>query len=115
MKFITSVILTALLSFAACIYLPWWSIAIIAFAVAALIPQTPVKSFVAGFVALFILWGILAFLISFYNGHILAHKVSVIILKKDDPAALILITAVLGGWVAGLAALAGCFLRKAKS
>ena len=54
MKFFTSILLTALLSFAACLYLPWWSIAVVAFMVAALIPQKPGKAFLTAFIALFI-------------------------------------------------------------
>lgn len=61
MKFFVSLLLTALLSFAACLYLPWWSIALAAFLVAALVPQKPFRSFLAGFAALFLLWGGLSF------------------------------------------------------
>lgn len=112
MKFIVSIVLIALLSFAACLYLPWWSIAIVAFIVAALIPQQPGKSFLSGFVALFLLWGIIAFSISAGNSHLLAHKVSVLILKMDSPYLLVVATAVIGALVAGLAALSGSYLRK---
>ena len=76
MKFIVSLILIAFISFAACLYFPWWSVAIVAFFVAALIPQGAGKSFFTGFVALFLLWGGLSFWISNNNDHILAHKVS---------------------------------------
>ena len=112
MKFITSLILTALLSFAACLYLPWWSIAFAAFVVAALIPQGAVKNFLAGFTALFLLWGGLSFWISNNNEHLLAHKVSLVILKMDSPSLLIFATALIGALVAGLGALSGSFLRK---
>ena len=112
MKFIVSIILVALLSFGACIYFPWWSIAITAFIVAALIPQDPGMSFLSGFFALFLLWGILSFWISSSNDHILAHKVSLLILKIDSPYLLIFATALIGGMVAGMAAMAGSFLRK---
>ncbi len=114
MKFTTSLILTALLSFAACLYLPWWSIAIAAFVVAALIPQKPGKAFLAAFIALFLLWGGFSFWISYNNEHILAHKVSVLILKLDNPYLLIAATALIGAWVAGFAALSGSYLRKSK-
>lgn len=114
MKFFISLILTALLSFAACLFLPWWSNAIAAFLVAALIPQKPGKAFLAGFIALFLLWGGLSFWISNNNDHILAHKVSQLILKMDNPMVLILVTAMIGALVAGFAALAGSFLRKSK-
>jgi hypothetical protein len=115
MRFIISILLTALLSFALCLYLPWWSIALAAFAVAALIPQKPVHSFLAGFIALFLLWGTMAFTLSSNNGHLLAHKVSLLLLKFDSPAALITETALIGALVAAFAALAGSFLRTGKT
>ena len=114
MKFFISLILTILLSFAMCLFLPWWSIAIAAFIVAALIPQKPFKSFLTGFVALFLLWGGLSFWMSNNNDHVLAHKVSQLILKMDSPVVLVLATALVGALVAGFAALAGSYLRKTK-
>ena len=112
MKFIVSILLIALLSVAACLYLPWWSIAIVAFIVAAAIPQTPWKSFLTGFISLFLLWGSLSWYISSNNEHLLAHKVSMIILKTDSPYSLVLVTALIGSLVAGFASLAGSFVRK---
>jgi hypothetical protein len=112
MKFITAFFLTALLSFAACLYLPWWSIAIAAFVVAALIPQHPAKAFLAAFLSLLLLWGGISYWISSKNEHLLAHKVSVLILKADNPYTLIAVTAVIGAVIAGLAALSGSYLRK---
>lgn len=114
MKFTVSLILTALLSFAACLFLPWWSIAVAAFIVAALIPQKAGKAFVTGFFSLFLLWGGLSFWISNNNEHLLAHKVSVVILKMDSPFLLMLATAMIGALVAGFAALAGSYLRQSK-
>ena len=114
MKFIISFILTALLSFAACFYLPWWSIAITAFIIAVLIPQKPGKAFLTAFLALFLLWGGLSYWISNNNDHILAHKVSLLILKVDDPYLLILATALMGALVSGFAGLSGSYLRKSK-
>jgi hypothetical protein len=115
MKFFISLILTALLSFAACLFLPWWSIVIAAFIVAVVIPQKPGRSFLSGFVSLFLLWGGLSFRISNNNEHILSHKISMLILKTDNPYLLILAAALIGALVAGLAALAGSYLRKTKA
>ncbi len=114
MKFASSLLLIALLSFAACLYLAWWSMAFVAFMVAALIPQSPGKSFLTGFLAIFLLWGVLSFWISSTNDHILAQKVSLLILKMDSPYLLILITALIGGVVAGFAAITASFLKKKK-
>ncbi|MBK7433847.1 MAG: hypothetical protein IPI66_08015 [Chitinophagaceae bacterium] len=112
MKFLISLILTALISFAACLYLPWWSIAVAAFVVAALIPQKPGKAFLSAFLALLLLWGGLSFWISNGNEHILAHKVSLLILKMDNPYLLILATGLVGALVAAFAALTGAYLRR---
>jgi hypothetical protein len=114
MKFFISFILTILLSFALCLFLPWWSITIAACLVAALIPQRPGKAFLTAFIALFVLWGGLSFWISNSNDHILAHKVSQLILKMDNPVLLVLATALIGALVAGFAALTGSYLRKTK-
>jgi|SRR5450755_2507237 hypothetical protein len=111
MKFIISIILTILLSFCACLFFPWWSIAIAAFLVAALIPQTPLVSFITGFIALFLLWGILSFWISTNNDHILAHRVSLLIFKTDNPFLLIIASAFIGALVAGFAALTAGYIR----
>ena len=111
MKFIVSVLLIALISVAICLYFPWWTIAIVAFLVSSLIPQNPGRSFLAGFMALFLLWGALAWFISSNNDHLLAKKVA-LILKMGSPVALIVATALIGAMVAGFAALAGSYLRR---
>jgi hypothetical protein len=100
-----------LLCFCSCLFLPWWSIAIVSFIVAAIISQTPLASFITGFIALFLLWGVLSFWISTANDHILAHRVSLLIFKVDNPFLLIVITALLGALVAGFAALTASYIR----
>jgi hypothetical protein len=114
MKFLANTILIILFSFLACLYFPWWSIAIVAFIIPVLIPQGHLASFISGFVALFLLWGILSLWISISNGNILAHRVSLLIFKADNPYLLVIITALIGAMVAGFAALTGSFLRKEK-
>ncbi|MEO8108710.1 MAG: hypothetical protein ABI594_01690 [Ginsengibacter sp.] len=111
MKFLITIILIMLLSFCACLYFPWWSIAIVAFLVAAFIPQTPVVSFFAGFTALFLLWGIMSFWISSNNDNILAHRVSMLILKSSNSFLLFLITALIGALIAGFSALTASYMR----
>lgn len=112
MKFIVSIILTALLSFVACLYLPWWSIAVGSFIIPLIIIQKPYIAFITGFVALFLLWGALAFWISTANDHLLAHKISVLVIKADSPLLLIGLTALIGGVVAAFSALSGSLLRR---
>ncbi len=112
MKFFISILLTALLSFALCLFLPWWVIAIAGFAVAFAIPQKTGLSFVAGFLALFLLWVGLSFWMSTANNHLLAHKISLLFIKVDNPMLLIVITGIIGGVVAGFGSLTGKLSRK---
>lgn len=112
MRFIVSLILIAGLSYTLCLFLPWWSIALAAFAVSAFIPQRGFASFITGFIALFLLWGILSWMINTANHEILAHRVSVLVLKSENAVALILMTAITGAIVAGFAAWAGSFAHK---
>ncbi|MCO5237544.1 MAG: hypothetical protein M9933_14890 [Chitinophagaceae bacterium] len=112
MKFIVSVILTALLSFAAGLYLPWWSFAIIAFLIPLMISQKPYMAFLTGFIALFLLWGGLSWWISAANEHLLAHKISLLVIKSDNPLMLIGLTAAIGAVIGAMAALSGALLRR---
>lgn len=112
MKFIISTILTALLSFVLGLYLPWWSIAIGPLIVAIAVHQVGWKAFLSGFIALFLLWGVHAWLINSANEGILAAKVSMLILQVENPLLLILVTGLIGGVVAGFAALTGSLARK---
>ncbi|MEP6595673.1 MAG: hypothetical protein ABJA71_06985 [Ginsengibacter sp.] len=101
-----------LLSFVACLYFPWWSVALVAFIVAIIIQQTPGMSFVTGFFALFFLWGGLSFWISNTNGYLLAHKLSLLILKINSSWLLMFLTAIIGALVAGFAAMTGSYFLK---
>jgi len=112
MKFAIALIVTALLSFAAGLYMPWWSLALAAFAVAALIPQKPWLAWLSGFLALFLLWGGLALFIDIRNLHILSQKMAQLLPVGGSVALLILLTAFVGALVAGFAALTGSFLKK---
>lgn len=115
MKFFISLLLTAALSFAACLFLPWWVIAIVGFVVALAIPQGGGRAFLSGFLGVFLLWAGLCFWISAANDHLFAHKISVLILKIDNPALLMIVTGLIGGLVAGFGSLSGSLLRPRRS
>lgn len=114
MKFIVSIVLMAFLSFTASLYFPWWCIAIVCFLVSVFIHQKAGLAFLAGFLALFLLWGGLSVWISYNNNHILAHRISQLIVKKDDPNLLMLVTGLIGAIVGGLASISGSYTRKMK-
>ena len=110
MKFIISIIVTLLLAFSMGLVLPWWSIAIAGFISGLLFAQKIWISFITSFLALFIFWGAMALYISIANDHILAHRISMLVIKKDNPYLLIQITAFLGGITAGISAVTGRLL-----
>ncbi len=114
-KFLLSVAITAILSFLAGIYFPWWAIALVAALVTALVPQRPTHSFLSGFVAVAGLWILLASLISASNNGILAGRIGRLMGVGNHPVMMILLTGLVGGLVAGLAALSvALFLRRVK-
>lgn len=83
-------------------FLPWWVIAPVSFLTCLLFRITKGEAFIAGFLALFLLWGGMAFFIDSGNEHILSGKIAAL-LKLPFSFLLILLTGLLGGLVAGLA------------
>ncbi|WP_439506505.1 hypothetical protein [Sediminibacterium sp.] len=114
MKFIASILLSALLAFVAGLFtqLPWWIFVISSFIVAALLHQSPGKSFLSGFLGLFLLWIVLAFIKDAANEHILSTKVALILPLGGSYMMLILVTGIIGGLISGFAALTGSFVKK---
>ena len=112
MKFFVFILLTALLSYAAHLFFPWWVIAIAGFVVAFAIPLKAGLSFLAAFIALFLLWAGLSYSISAPNDHLLAHKISILFVKADNPLLLIAVTGLIAGLVGGLGSLTGRLTRK---
>ena len=114
MKFISALLLTAFLGFVAGLFseIPWFCFAFTSFIVAIAIPQKAWKAFVGGFIALFLLWGILAIFIDQANHHILSTRIANLLPLGGSYLLLISVTAFVGGLVSGLAALAGSYVRK---
>jgi hypothetical protein len=113
MRFLLSILLTFIFAFLLALWLPWWSIAIASFSIAAIFRQSPLKSFLSGFISLFILWGMLAWWIDIKNQSILSRKIALILPLGGSSFLLIIITAFVGALIAGLAALSASFLRPA--
>ena len=114
MRFSVSFLLTALLSFVAGLYFPWWSIAIAAFFVALLIHQKAGMAFASAFLAMLLLWSGLAWWINVKNDNILSLKIAELFGIGDNTLLLVLMTGLVGGLVAGLAAMSGSFMRARK-
>lgn len=112
LKYILSIMVTALVSFVSGLYLPWWGIAIAAFLVSTAIPQKPAYSFLSGFLGVFLLWEVLAWWIDSKNNGILSQKIAYIFGLGGSSLLLIIITSLIGALVAGFAALAGSYFRR---
>ena len=112
LKYILSILVTALLAFVSGLYMPWWGIAPAAFLVSAAIPQKPAFSFLSGFLGVFLLWEVLAWWIDNKNSGILSQKIASIFGLGGSSLLLIVITSLIGALVAGSAALAGSYFRR---
>ena len=111
MKFLVAILLTALLSFISGLFLPWWGIAITSLLVAVIIHQKAGKAFLSGLLGVFLLWAALAWWIDMKNNGILSKKIASVLPLGGNAIVLILVTGVIGGLVAGMAAMCGSFLR----
>lgn len=111
MKFIAAVLLTAILSFISGLFLPWWGIAIVALLVAVLVHQKAGKAFLAGLLGVFLLWCGLAGWMDMKNNGILSQKIALVLPLGGNSILLIAVTGLVGGLVAGCAALTGSYLR----
>ncbi len=117
------ILLIAFLSLLAQLVLPWWSLAIVAFAVCfwrgaafrGVASRGPgaLNAFLYGFSGVMLVWLTYALLIHFRTDGIFTGRMSQLLFKADSPALLLVATAILGGLVGGLAGLAGHFARQA--
>jgi hypothetical protein len=113
MKFAIKIVLVAILAYMFEQFLPWWSVAIAAFVVELAIGQDKGKAFLSGFLGIFLLWFIAALIIDNANEHILSTKMAAVLPLGGSAIAIILVTALIGGLVGGLAAASGIELKKA--
>ena len=112
LKYILSILLTALLSFVSGGESPCGVRVSAPFMVSAAIPQKPAFSFLSGFLGVFLLWEVLAWWIDNKNSGILSQKMASILGLGSSSLLLIIITSLIGALVAGFAALAGSYFRR---
>lgn len=106
MKFLVQTLAILLISFALQYFLPWWTMAIAAFAVSYIFDEPPFPSFLSGFLAVGLLWLGMAFYIDFTTDSILTPKINQLL-----PLNVFFMTTVIGGLIGGLASLTASFLR----
>lgn len=111
MKIAVTILLTIILGFAAGLYLPWQSIALVSFLIAVFVYQKPGMAYITGFAGMFLFWSLLAWWIDAQNDSILSHRMAQVFPLGGSSFLLIVVTGLVAGFVGGLAALSGSYLR----
>ncbi len=131
-KFLLRIGLIGGLAWLGQLYLPFWIAAVAPFVVRFVLSnrnrprrrsfnrkKTPrAWSFWAGFIALFLLWGGLAFSLDLQNGSLLSSRLAQFLFKAEEgvfagPYPLIVLTALVAGVMGGFSALTGNLLGEA--
>ena len=93
-------------------YLPWWSLIISAFLLAFFTAPLNRSPFWAGFIGLFLSWGVLAFIIDIENNSILSSRVVKLFPIPESSILLILVTGIIGGIIGGFSSASGDAFRR---
>ncbi len=89
----------------------WWMAALVPFIIFIFVKTTPAKAYLAGFLALSMLWGALCWWFNTQNMGVLATQMGELLGKLSAPQ-LIAATTFLGGLIGGLGAMTGSMLRR---
>jgi len=103
LNFIITIVLAAVLSE----LLPWWSVMVAGFLTGLFIPLKRAAVFLVPFVAVAMFWIAYAYSTSVINDFILAKKIAVLFPLDGSVNLLLLITGIVGGLAAGIAAIFG--------
>ncbi len=113
MRFLLTILITAAFGWAMGLWLPFWSLSLAAMLVGFLLRPGGWKAFLAGFLAGALLWGGLAYSADVANDQLLSTRVARIF--GTEAGTMLAVTTLLGGLLAGLAALLGDRVRNAVS
>ena len=111
MKLFFKIILIGVLAFGIQQIFSWWTAALMAALVAALVPTSGFKAFISGFLGVGLLWLVLALVSSVQTDYLLTDKVAGL-MGLSSSYLLILITFVIGALLGGLGAWTGNQLRQ---
>jgi hypothetical protein len=100
------------LGFAAQSFLPWWSIAVVAFLVGVWQSESALKSFTYGTAAVTLLWLIYAGYQNQQNGGLISEAMAQMLGGAISGTQLMIVTGLIGGIVGGVAAMTGTFFRQ---
>ena len=112
MRFLLAVLQIAMLAAIAEYFLPWWTLAIPALIIGFAMRLRTGMAFLAGFTAIFLLWLGVGLWRDIPNHHILSDRMADLILHHKTGILYLLLAAVVGGLVGGLAAWSGAQLKR---
>ena len=107
------IVLIAFLSLFAQLFLPWWTLAIVAFAVCFWRSPGAGWAFWYGFMGVAIIWFMYAMLIQLRTDGVFVGRMSELLFRVNTPFLPALVTTVLSGLTGGLAGLSGFYVRQA--
>lgn len=110
MKFAASTITIAVLSALATWMMPWWLIAVVAFAVSFTFQLSAGRAFLSGFLGIALFWLVAIVLIDTANEHILSVRMAKLF-GLPNYWIFIIINLLVGGLVGGVAAWSGAVMR----
>lgn len=102
-NFIATIIIALLLSQ----ILPWWSVMLASFITAIIFSLKKTAVFFVPFLAIALFWMVYAFWLSSANDFTLSKKIAVLLPLQGNPYLLLLVTGIVGGLAAGIAATFG--------
>ncbi|MDB4583400.1 hypothetical protein N9164_09625 [Draconibacterium sp.] len=88
-------------------FLPWWSVMLAAYIAAVVFVLKRAAVFFVPFAAIGLFWMVYAFLLSNANDFILAKKIAILLPLQGSSPLLIIVTGLIGGLAAGIAAIFG--------
>lgn len=107
------ILLIAVISLLTQLVLPWWSLAVVAFGVCYWRSPSAGRAFLSGFAGVALVWLAYALLVHVRTDGIFTGRMSLLLFKVDNAILPLLVTAVLGGLVGGLAGISGFYVRQA--
>ncbi len=126
-QFVIKTLLILVLSYFSCLFFPWWSVVIVGGMIGLTFSQKRRRkrfernrkmsfNFLAGFLAIFLLWGGMAYLIDQENHSILSQKILQLLSPDQEHLNsiwLILLSGAVGGILGGLGSMTGNYLGEA--
>lgn len=112
--FTVKVLIIGILSFILTLFLPWYTVAVVAFFTGVFLSNKPGNNFLAGFFGVGLFWLAYTLYLDIFNDHVLSTKIAALFAKNLGSAitspVMIIVTTLLGGILGGLASFSGALI-----